>query len=388
MSLLHEKSEREWAEIARWWRDDVLSRRLSGLANSYYFQRGDAWRGEFGLREIFDRDPGLQGRTVNGVTFRPPRDLDSRTGKLLVFATAYAPVKADLLARGLVEFQDFMRAADFLTLWNWVEHRRTAVQLLVTAPTLKCTLRCASCCMSVPRQPQPRTENLKGLLRDLDRLMEFVDHMQFLGILGGEPLLHPDLATYIEAALTRYPDQIGEVHVTTNGTVAPGAELLRVGRERRVFFSVSDYSSAGLSGYAEKLARTLNLLRENGVAHKVAPQTLWNPYFSDSRLNIDRSGHYRRCLDGPRCPGFNGGKISPCLVAWGGDQCGLVSAAPGDFTDLRELDPARDDHRLRVVTAALGRGGPLPLCDRCYGGDAAVWPGPVPAAAQEVRRAD
>ncbi len=388
--MLIDRPDDELRDLTASWAADLAAGRVRGFALSLLYLRGGRWLGapEWPLRIFFDNAPHLHHQRRHGLEILSPAEIPNHPGRILVFAMYYAPIKRQLERMGLREYVDFMRAADFIPLWHWYRRQKVALQMVMAVPTLKCTLNCAECNMLVPRNRHPRHYGLDRLKADLDRLMALVDDLHFLGLIGGEALLHPRLAEYIDYAEERHGDKIGEISITTNGLIQLGPELRRAFRERRVFIRVSDYGLGEYRHYESRLRRFLEALEDDGIPHAVGRMTDWNRrYFDEDRYSEpELRENYRRCLGNVRCPSFDGGKFYPCGMSWAAEEAGWIANAPDDYLDLTALDPDRAGDRLKLVRAYLGHSekGFLELCRRCCGNIFERLE-PVPAARQVPR---
>jgi hypothetical protein len=401
MASLHsEKSEREWLvdrpedelrNLMAAWAADLAAGRVYGFGLSLNYLRGGRWLDapEWPIRFFFDNNPALHHQRRHGLEILPPAEIPNHPGRLLVFPVFYASVKRQLESMGLTEYVDFMRAADFIPLWHWYRYGKVVLQAIVAVPTLKCVLNCAECNMLIPLNRHPRHYELDRLKADLDRLMALVDDLHFLGIIGGEALLHPRLADYIEYAAERHGDKIGEITILTNGLVTPGPELRRAFRDCRVFIKVNDYGlGEGIPEYASRLRRFIEVLEDDGIPHAVDRMRRWNRRYFDEDCGSEPElrEHYRNCLGNVSCSSFDGGKFYPCGPSWAAGEAGWIANAPGDYLDMTALNPDRAGDRLKLVRAYLGwsEKGFLELCRRCHGTDPDRCE-PVPAALQAPR---
>ena len=77
-----------------------------------------------------------------------------------------------------------------------------------------CNLNCKGCTHFSPLS-EKKFGDFEGFVKDLARIRQMVDHIGHIQLLGGEPLLNPDLKRYVEAARDIYPHS--EINVVTNG---------------------------------------------------------------------------------------------------------------------------------------------------------------------------
>lgn len=112
--------------------------------------------------------------------------------------------------------------------------------------TTKCTLRCESCnnLMQYFSSKNQYTCTLEGILESLDCLLENVESIQRLRIIGGEPLMFKELPQLVAALEQR--KKVRSFDVLTNATIDFKEELLQAIKKAKKFrkVSISDYSTA------------------------------------------------------------------------------------------------------------------------------------------------
>lgn len=104
-----------------------------------------------------------------------------------------------------------------------------------------CTLKCRGCSTMTPQvEPKLRknfeVDDLKWSIKQLSKIADAVNSIE---ILGGEPLLHPQLAETIYCL--REQPNIFQIVIDTNGTIMPSQELLNAMAECDVIVRISDY---------------------------------------------------------------------------------------------------------------------------------------------------
>lgn len=80
----------------------------------------------------------------------------------------------------------------------------------------RCNLNCKHCnhfCPLVPKDTPPKP--LNKIMRDISYLYDYQDIFDFLTVIGGEPLLHPDIDIVFDFVRNMFPDKY--IQVITNG---------------------------------------------------------------------------------------------------------------------------------------------------------------------------
>lgn len=104
-----------------------------------------------------------------------------------------------------------------------------------------CNLNCA-CCSTYSPLAAKRFASIEEFERDLTRLHEIIgDKLLRLHLLGGEPLLHPEIIAFMETARTTFPD--ARIDVTTNGVLVAemGNSFWEAMRDNRIDLKYTQY---------------------------------------------------------------------------------------------------------------------------------------------------
>lgn len=263
------------------------------------------------------------------------------------------------------------------------EHGRVRVEAFELHAAEHCNLRCANCCNMSPLVGQ----RFLGVaeVQSICAALAPALHADVVKIMGGEPLLHPDLPGVIHALRA---SGIGDrVRLFTNGLL-----LKRMPEdfwEALDELTISDYQSAPVP------RATLEMARERSVRHdfvlNIKPvaefSQVLSPTFQPDPARVAET--YRRCWLRHRCLVVRGGRFFMCTRAAYADDFlagvehqplppgveldrsgdGVPIDAPGSCGaqgDVRDLG-AR-------LAAYLDRSEPLGACRYCFGGDGAVEP--------------
>ena len=125
--------------------------------------------------------------------------------------------------------------------------------------TTKCTLRCKKCSNLIPYFPQKSDIDLNIIKRDISNFLYYVDYVYRFKLHGGEPFLYPEISSLIMWLLEN--PKIGEIRISTNGTVIPNQDVLRVMRNKKIIVFVSGYPKE----VAPKRKELLHILNKNDV---------------------------------------------------------------------------------------------------------------------------
>lgn len=158
-------------------------------------------------------------------------------------------VAAQLLEKGIIHIYFVnMNLTDERLENNTIE--KNLVPISKAKPVLKylevwvsesCNLNCKGCgnfCNLIPEQVFPLLEEYK---KDIFRLAEIFENITTIRLMGGEPLLNPELPEYIAMTHMAFPKS--DIHIVTNGLLITkiSDELCRTIRMNKALIDVSCY---------------------------------------------------------------------------------------------------------------------------------------------------
>ena len=177
----------------------------------------------------------------------------------------------------------------------------------------QCNLNCKGCTHYAPIA-EPEFLDLDEYGRDLARLAELFDHeCRWIHLMGGEPLLHPEIARVIRLTREHFP--WGKIMVVTNGLLLGQMkeDFWQACREYQVEISATKYPVA--CDYEKQREKA----RREGVRF-----TFYNGGQSVKTLNrypLSQTGHqhvedsFLRCFSSNRCLALRHGRIYGCDMA-------------------------------------------------------------------------
>lgn len=119
-----------------------------------------------------------------------------------------------------------------------------------------CNLRCKNCTMMANLVEHPVFPDFEETMEGVRKARTFFDHVKIFRILGGEPLLNPELEKYIDSIREIYP--YTDLRLVTNGCLIPAASrsLFECLRRNRVNLYISYYKIS--ADYMEEVHAILN----------------------------------------------------------------------------------------------------------------------------------
>lgn len=227
-------------------------------------------------------------------------------------------IKEDVLSVGAQEFlvrkRNYSELVDHAEDDDWI-----CFQHLEFVVTERCTLKCKDCSALVPYFTMPKDLDIIRACDAFDKVLESLDQVVELSVLGGEPLLNKQIYKLIE----RYDksNKINSIVIYTNGTVIPDKELLRFLRSPKVWVHISDYGK-----YSSKIYEMSRMLEENRIRYFIRKYDKWQAVGG-----LEKRSHtkeklewmYSRCFKA-RCYSFYDNKLYCCARASSGAVIGII----------------------------------------------------------------
>ena len=147
-------------------------------------------------------------------------------------------------------------------------NRMTTAKILEFFITTRCTLRCRECLCAVPFLPNPHDTPKQDLLRHFALAFPLYDRIGRVEIIGGEPLLHPDLAGILTGLLP-YRSKFSKIRVTTNGTLLPSPAVIDAAHRAQEAGLDFDFLVDDYGPLSRKLPEIRELLAREGIDCRV-----------------------------------------------------------------------------------------------------------------------
>lgn len=228
--------------------------------------------------------------------------------------------------------------------------------------TTRCSLNCKNCSIFVPYYEKQCDFTKESIFSRIDKLVETFDLINLISIIGGEPLLHPDLFEIVDYISQK--KKINHIFIVTNGTILPNKnELINLNKDK-VHFECSNYGI--LSKKEEEL---LLLLEETGVAvvnRNKNIGTSWfemlpNIYHGYSEEKLQQS--FDRCIS-RNCTSIVNGKLSRCVVGAYLEELKTLPPEVYEYVDLFD-DSMTLEERKKACNYLLYKKTPLKVCNYC-----------------------
>ena len=248
--------------------------------------------------------------------------------------------------------------------------------------TTHCSLRCKNCSALMPLYERRAHLDLSLFVSSMERLLSAVDSVHVVRLLGGEPLLYPDLVGALEFVAGQ--DKIKRAAIVTNGTMLIRDErVLKILQENpKLYVFISDYGVH--SRHFQDLVRQLE-------EHHIPYMT-----FDNGRPWIDYGGFEERHKTVPElmeqyliCTHRNtnllNGKWYQCYRASHATNLGLIPDRPEEYIDLTDNQIPLRKLRRRIRKFLFSY---VPYVESCKYCDFGPNPRLVPPGLQEEKKTD
>ena len=176
----------------------------------------------------------------------------------------------------------------------------------------------------------------------LEQLLENVNSIRKLIILGGEPLLRSELPELLEYAAEK--DKVIHIAIVSNGTMLPSEKLIKVLKKyNKINFYMSNYNGNPDIEPILKYEQIKALLKQNGLKYQMMESWEWFKeigFASDKLCESARRRNYETCHI-TKCLQTLDRKIDICSKAFSGRNLGLINTK--DFIDLDKTANLRQD---------------------------------------------
>ncbi len=226
----------------------------------------------------------------------------------------------------------------------------------------RCSLKCKDCSHLMQYYQKPQDIDLYKYKIAFDLLMETVDYIAELRILGGEPFMNSEMNEVIE--WYHDSDKIQSISVYTNGTIIPNDTILKSLQREKVKVHISNYRVN-----EKKLNKLLPVLDKHHIEYFVREYDAWQDaggvefrgYSSEQKKKI-----FSRCFERNGYT-FLKGQLHRCPRAAHAMNLKAMPDVKEDYVDLQHWTGTKEELRqqLKKLQERLWLEG----CNYCSGPD-------------------
>ncbi len=228
--------------------------------------------------------------------------------------------------------------------------------------TEKCSMRCRDCCNLMQYYKQPKEYSVEKLVEWMDELLNYVDEIYEIRILGGEPFMHRQVHRIIERIIS-YP-QVHRILVITNATIMPSEEMWEVMENDKVGFSITDYGklSRNLINMQQELEKR-NIVYD---IHEMGGWTQCSNIAAHQRDEKELREIYQECC-AKNLITLLDGKIYKCPYIANAINLKAIPNAEGEYVDLGTLREKEPEIARKELRNYLKEKEYFLSCDYCEG---------------------
>ena len=249
---------------------------------------------------------------------------------------------------------------------NRLDYRLRKVRFSKERPTLPyfempivdaCNLNCRGCLFGCNRHGEQDYMRLEEIQRDMERMAELFEDIPWIRLLGGEPLLHPELGRVLDVVRRIFPDT--ELDVCTNGLALPGLSksILDAFVRNKVTVHISGYRPT------YKLLDAIRaVLEKNGLDYYVLKREVFYKFYTQEAVN-DAEASFAACPSAG-CRELYRGRLAKCSAVLAFER--LNEQFGTDYIVTRNRDYFDIyDKNLTAWEIVRGLDAAAPICRYC-----------------------
>lgn len=228
---------------------------------------------------------------------------------------------------------------------NVVKHKNTHEEKPFIMPSMGilvtnfCNLTCVGCnhLRDLYKPSDNKIIPTEVILHDLSKVVDAVDMIEKVVIVGGESFFHKDILNIVKGIMTM--PKIGLVQIITNGTMLPKTdEIFEILHSDRVMVEVSAYEGEINSKLQGNVETFISKLEKYNVNYQYQKTLEWFDFGGFEHRNFTKKEHrkvYKTC-----CFISNDmfdGKIFKCSRSVFGTKLGKIPDYKQDYVDVREF---------------------------------------------------
>lgn len=171
-----------------------------------------------------------------------------------------------------------------------------------------CNLNCKGCLFGVNQNGEVEYTSLNEIKRDFARMAELFEDIPWMRILGGEPLMHPDLSEVLDFARQTFPN--AEIDVCTNGLLVPklSDDILNSFFRNKITVHISGYKPT-----CKILDKIEKKLSDFDLYYTILKRNEFYKYYTTTENNYSEDIHEKCPSSG--CRELYRGRLAKCSAA-------------------------------------------------------------------------
>ncbi len=239
--------------------------------------------------------------------------------------------------------------------------KEDVINHVLVVTTNKCTLKCVDCGHLITHYTNPKHYPKEEVIKSIQNLANSVDYIDLLSIVGGEPLLHPNIDEIIKYAGER--ENIKTIRMVTNGTIIPSKQVINAIKKYVSYVAISNYGKL-----SKNIGKLDDILSSEGVVTDVMPEdTSWFAVglpLKPGRNKEETREIYDVCCWGKGCSAIQQGELHICNYSSTTKILGLVENKSTDYVNLLDDSVSIEERKAKIHTLLKGNTPPT-ACKYC-----------------------
>lgn len=257
---------------------------------------------------------------------------------------------------------------------NDYEKEELSINNIDLVVTQFCNLKCRDCGSLIPYYQKPCHFEYEKIILYFDRLLQSVDSIKELRLLGGETFLYPDLVRLVDYYCSN--SKIKKVVIYSNGVMKPANSVMEKLSNEKVLIRISNYGKL-----SKNIVEIIEVCKLRNIKYEVLDSMIWRDmgdverreYTKEQCVNV-----YEKC-ENAKCPSFCKGKLYICPRAAHGEVLGFYKNGINEYIDFTDDDINYDNYKEKIEDLLFGRNF-FEACFYCNGNN--KWENAIPAAIQ------
>lgn len=331
---------------------------------------------------IFDANKEKQGQSLRNIPILPLENLEN-SKVIITTSDYYKEIPEYLEKKGLKLNRDYFFKKDFEAIYKLYKEKKLEIDWMNLIVTDKCSLKCKDCIMLSPYFIEPKNQLMENLKADVDLTFTIFDSIKSYQIVGGEPLIYPQIEEIIEYIGAKYRQSIDDFLITTNGTVVPEKSFFELCKDYNISIRISDYGKSKKFFEKQKIREWLILLDKYKIEYELFGTGIWHDFGNPKNGCIHAKQEqllelYQNC----NCvhSTIRDGKWFTCCRQAAAVWSNLIKENKYDYYNLKEKELNKKElleYYLKFCTK-----GWLSCCEVCFGDGTIMMNREVDAAEQ------
>ncbi|MDR3223806.1 MAG: radical SAM protein [Methanobrevibacter sp.] len=246
----------------------------------------------------------------------------------------------------------------FYIIKNWNNININGIELVVTT---KCNLNCKDCVNLMQYYDNPYNIEIENLVYDVKQIIDIVDNILELRVIGGEPLLNTELPKLLN--FLAHQKKILTIVISTNGTVSLNQDLINSMKNEKIRVKISKYDTLNTK---MKVKNFIQELEDNDINIEIKYHSTWSD-FGDlefrNRNQEEMIEIFENCKSSYRCGTILNGEYHLCPRSAHATSLGLVPKDKESFMNIRLKDESK--RKMKKNLKRFLKTKPIGTCNYC-----------------------